>query len=777
MEDRVRLSIDGREVVVPKGTTILAAAAQVGIDIPHLCYLPGFPPSGACRLCLVEVEGQEELAVSCAQPVREGMVVFTRSARAQEARRFVLELLWSTHPGDCATCEKNGACALQKYTYELGIDKTRFPLRLPDEPTLDSQSLLIERDLRLCILCGRCIRICQEQGQSVLDFMRRGIRMVVTTPRGRPLQEVGCDFCGSCIAVCPVGCLVEKDRKHRGREWEFTSTSTPCPFCSAGCELILDLAQGRIVRARPGRDGYLCARGKFGWDFLEDEGRIRTPLIREGDGFREATWEEALQLISSRLSSLGRDRPGALGGLVGGWLPTEAVHLFAKLLQALGANALVSSAQPWVQAAGLVHRTLGSSAHAGMAEVEAAEAILAVGAGLGEAFPRARVAIRRAKKRGAKLVVVDPLDSELVNLADLALRPRPGTEAALLGGLIRSLLFQGLQSSDFLSRFPSYLPYDQERVGVPQDQVDEAARLLAQGRLVVVLGVPDLAVVEKAAALLLLLGRVERSLVLLSPHANFLGIDLVVEGSGLSQEKGAWAAVYALGADPAHWLTREELESLEFLVIQDLFFTETARLAHVVLPLPGPFGEEGSFVLGGELVRLSAITGGIPSSWAVLTELAKKLLLKPPSLEEVEREVSALLKHGIGEPSLPTISWEGTGKAEHPFQVFPHYAKFELPEGAWSLRSKLAELPPGPYLAVGGEEAEKLGVRSGELVRVCSPEASAEARVWVWEAIPPGFGLVSLGVWRRLGGRSWTALPAWIEREASDERGRGSGGG
>jgi len=455
MGKQITLHIDGQAVTVPEGTTILEASEMAGIEIPRLCYFEGLPPSGSCRLCLVEIEGQQRLAVSCTQRVKEGMAVQTRTERVSEARRFVLELIWSTHPGDCTTCEKSGACDLQRYTYDYDVDKTRYTLQVPEGFPAAYDDPLIERDLSLCILCGRCIRACREKSRGILDFMERGMSTIVTTSLDKPLVESGCDFCGSCVAVCPVGCLVERNRKLRGREWEFESAETRCGLCNLGCDQILDLAHGRVVRTRPGKDGYLCVRGKFGWDFLMSEARLSRPLIRDGNGFKECAWDEALSVIAQRLSEIRESHgPNSIGGVIGGHVSNEALYLFGKLFRtAVGTNNVDSTAR--LVGADVPSQVLGTFGTldllASATDTERAKTILAVGSQLGESYPRAWLAIKRAVGKGAKLIVVDPSESELTELATVHLKSKPGTAASVLAGMICTLVAGGLHDTEFLS--------------------------------------------------------------------------------------------------------------------------------------------------------------------------------------------------------------------------------------------------------------------------------------------------------------------------------------
>lgn len=730
MEELVRLTIDGKEVLVPKGTTVLKAAQGLGIDIPHLCFLEGLARGGACRLCLVEL-GDGTLVPSCTERVQDGITVRTNSPKVQEARRFVLELIWSIHPGDCATCEKAGACELQKCTYQLGLT-ARPAVELPEEPPLDRESPLIERDLRLCILCGRCVAACRELSQGILDYMRRGMLTLVTTPFGRPLDAAGCDFCGSCIAVCPVGCLVERNRKFRGREWELSPITTTCAFCSAGCQVVLDLGKGEPVRARPGADGFLCARGKFGWDFLADGERLKVPLIKDGNGFKEASWEEALSLVAERFSQLKkRAGPQALGGIAGAWLPTEVLYAFQRLFrQALGSGNLGA----WglrlcaEEALALPGKLLF------LPELEEAEAILAVGPALAESYPRLKVAVKRALKGKANLVVVDALDSELGRLATVHLKPRPGTELAALAALREALS----------GKEPKETP-------VPTESLKEAATALA-GKFVGTASLEFIRAVLEVGA---------QGVVGLSPYGNWWGAvasglhpkllpgPRLLEGPtppGLGADEllardSPVLGLFVLGVDPVG--EGAELPELEFLVVQDLFLTETAARADVVLPLPGPFEEPGTLLLPRPRSLAALEHLKIPPAWEVFVRLSE--LLGHPwrvdSRDELWQELSEEL---VSEPpgELPPATG---GEDNDAILVYP---RFSLPQGAWTGRSELGKLLPAwDAVGVAPDEMRALALSPGDLVAVEGAAGKLIGRAWEWRALPPG--VVALPHWVR----------------------------
>jgi formate dehydrogenase alpha subunit len=298
---KVKLTINGIKVAVPKGSTLLDAARIARIDIPTLCYHEGLSVGGGCRLCLVEVEGEEKLVTACTYLAREGIKVVTESKRIYEARKKILELLFSDHPKSCMTCESSGDCKLEQYAYEYQIDPNHFRGEEHSYP-IETINPFIERDYNKCIKCGLCVIICDEmQGRSALAFVGRGFDIKISTPYEKKLEEVNCKFCGQCVAVCPSGALIEKQRKGKGREWELKKITTICPYCGCGCTIDLNVKDNQIVKVTS-KEGFgvngiaLCAKGRFGLDWVNREERLKFPLIKRRGKFEEVSWEEALDL-------------------------------------------------------------------------------------------------------------------------------------------------------------------------------------------------------------------------------------------------------------------------------------------------------------------------------------------------------------------------------------------------------------------------------------------------------------------------------------------------
>jgi predicted molibdopterin-dependent oxidoreductase YjgC len=341
----VKLTIDRRETRVEAGTTVFQAAEKLGISIPHLCYREDLTPTTACRLCVVEVEGARTLMASCAYPVADKMVVHTQSPRVREARRLVIELLLSDHPYDCMTCEKSGACKLEKYAYAFGVRQTRFQGEKNDYP-LRAANPFFERDYNKCILCGRCVTVCHEvQYCTAVDHSNRGFGTKIAAPRDRVMQETPCVFCGNCVSVCPVGALSEKGGRFQGRDWELEKTPTTCSYCGVGCTLVVNVRDNRVLKVTSDQTlgvnrGWTCVKGRFGFDYVHSPDRLTDPLIREGGKFRPASWDEALDRVAERLEAIKTEHgPDSIGVLVSAKCTNEENYLLQKMARAsIGKN-------------------------------------------------------------------------------------------------------------------------------------------------------------------------------------------------------------------------------------------------------------------------------------------------------------------------------------------------------------------------------------------------------------------------------------------------------
>jgi predicted molibdopterin-dependent oxidoreductase YjgC len=339
--ETVKLTIDGKEVTARKGLAIMQAARSVGIEIPHLCYHERLSATGACRMCVVEVKGAKALVTSCTTPVSEGMEVLTQSERTRKARRVIIELLVSNHPLDCMTCELSGCCKLQDYAYEYGVKGSRFAGEKAEFPIQDENGFIV-RDYSKCILCGRCVLACAEvRYRNVIDFTGRGFSTKIAAPYDGELAKNTCEFCGECVAVCPVGALTERPRIGAGREWDLKKVRTVCPYCGVGCVLELSVADNRIVRSTapegegPNK-GSLCVKGRFGLDFVGHPDRLMKPLVRRNGKLVESTWDEALDLVAGKLSKIRKNSgPDSIGFFSSAKATNEENYIFQKFARAV----------------------------------------------------------------------------------------------------------------------------------------------------------------------------------------------------------------------------------------------------------------------------------------------------------------------------------------------------------------------------------------------------------------------------------------------------------
>lgn len=337
---RLSLTVDGRVIPAREGQTVLEACREAAVHIPTLCHDPRLEPYGACRLCVVEIEGMRGFPTSCTVMAADGMVVTTRSETLHGLRSGVVELLLSDHKIECLTCESNGRCGLQDVAYELGIDIPRLSGEKHASHANDDNPL-ISRDPAKCISCGRCVRICHEvQGCDVWGYTGRGFDALPDTPFSVSLLDAGCEFCGQCVSTCPTGALTDKVSRFQGRPWELTWTETTCGYCGVGCTIEFATKDGRIIGARAPLSkgpnyGNLCAKGRYGWSFAQHADRLTTPLIRRDGELTPATWAEALGMVAEKLAAMRDEHGGsAIAGLASAKCTNEENYLFQKLLRA-----------------------------------------------------------------------------------------------------------------------------------------------------------------------------------------------------------------------------------------------------------------------------------------------------------------------------------------------------------------------------------------------------------------------------------------------------------
>jgi predicted molibdopterin-dependent oxidoreductase YjgC len=368
--DQIKVEIDGSGYTAPAGSTILEIARANGVYIPTLCYDPRLSPYGACRLCLVEVEGARALLPACYAKAEDGMVIHSTNENLERIRKTLVELLVSDHPMECMGCPKSGRCELQELAQKYGITESSFEGEKHEYLELEENPFVM-RDYNKCIMCGRCIRICREvQGVGVYDFVNRGFEAVPGTPFDRPMQETPCEFCGQCISTCPTGAIKARPYEGDGRvaardmlrnacsyfkmsedqmmealgltQWKVRTT---CAYCGCGCQLDLHVIDNRIVEVTsplmegPGQ-GNLCVKGRFGYDFVGSDERLTRPLIRKGKKLVEAEWDEALDLVAKKLSGT-KKKSGAdsIAVLASARITNEENYLISKFTRAgIGTN-------------------------------------------------------------------------------------------------------------------------------------------------------------------------------------------------------------------------------------------------------------------------------------------------------------------------------------------------------------------------------------------------------------------------------------------------------
>ncbi len=720
MQEQVTIQIDGLRVQAKRGRTILDVARTYGIYIPTLCYYPELTMFGACRVCLVEVEGFRRPMAACTTQVTPDMVIRTDTPEIKNLRKTIVELMLLHHPLDCLTCDRGGNCELQKLAFNLGVTENRFGHQTEESIPADNTNLLIQRDFAKCMMCGRCVRVCDEvRNVGALGFFHRGLDLEIGYPHH---NLANCEFCGQCLSVCPTGALISKLSAFEARPWQLEEEKTICPYCGCGCTFRLAYKGDKVVKVTTQDDegtnrGLLCVKGRFGYDFINSPERLTSPLIKENGSFREVSWDTAVEHIAQKLKDIKKNKGAqAIGGIASGHCTNEENYLFEKLFRAvLGTNNIDTYARmEHAPSLSALTRSLGiPAATNSLEEIREADTLLVIGSNPTTSHILAGLYIKQAVRNlGSKLILIDPCSTKLASFANCWLRPQPGTDLALLCGLAHIILAEGWEDRNFISDYTEGLEklrssleeYTPQRVaqitGVSPELLRQAAESFASaptGCIIfgagVTRGLSGTDNVQALLNLLLLTGKLGRKncgIIPLCTSCNLQGAcDMgalpdflpgyqpttdeaarakfnrrwgvtLPDAPGLSvpqmveaAAQGKLAALYIMGENlvlsyPDYSQVKEALQKLDFLVVQDLFLTETAKLADVVLPAASFAEKDGTFTnLERRVQRLRQVIepqGGAMADWRILCDLATALgyEMDYSHPEEVMEEIRSL---------------------------------------------------------------------------------------------------------------------------------------
>ncbi|MFD1672396.1 formate dehydrogenase subunit alpha [Agrilactobacillus yilanensis] len=852
----VTLTIDDQNVTVPKGTTLLKAATEVGIEIPTLCHLKELSPDGSCRMCMVEVEGGRKggLVTACTAHAADGMVIHTQNKKVRDSRRFVLDLLLSNHKIDCFNCAANGDCKLQDYSIEYGLTGTSFHGRRQPANKIDHSNPFFDYDPEKCIMCRRCSRVCElRQGRDVISIAKRGFDTKMMPSYGEAWDESNCESCGNCVSVCPTGALTAKDHKNY-RDWETKKIQTTCPHCGTGCQVNLVVKGNKIVGAEPANGpankNLLCVKGKFAsYKFVGSDDRLTTPLIKRDGQFVEATWDEALTLVADKFTALKQAHGGdSLAGFSCSRSINEDNFVFEKMVRtAFETNNVDNCAR--VCHSATVHglaQTLGSGAMTNTIEdiTTDVDAILLVGSNPTEAHPVIGSQIRQAVQHGAQLVVADPRKIDLVHNAKLHLQVKGGTNVALANGLMNVIINEGLADEAFIAqRTEGYealkamvADYTPEVVAeiceIEPEAIVQAARIYANAKkapIIYCLGVTEHSTgtegVMSMSNLAMLVGKIGKPGCGVNPLRgqnnvqgacdmgcspfDFPGYQKVANQDVVHKFEKAWGTtlnpkigltstqvlpaairgdikgLYIFGEDPivtdpdtSH--VRKALENLDFLVVQELFMTETAAYADVILPGISFAEKDGTFTNTErrvQRVRKAVEPRGLArEDFAVFAEVATRMgqPMAYDSASDIMDEIAQLLPTfgGINfkrlenpnglqwpcrdqdDPGTPIMHVGEFSRGKGLFMAIPYKPAKELPDDAYPYMMStgrmlyhyntramtgrtegINQISDHSYIEINYEDANHLGIKDGDKVKVSSRRGSIETYAAVGDRV------------------------------------------
>ena len=851
----VEFTLNGKPIEAHEDETILQAARRNGVEIPHLCYTDGMRADGNCRACMVEIEGERVLQPSCVRTPTAGMVVNTENDRVVHSQRMVLELLQS----DIAQTKYTLDSELDHWSQKLDIGLPRFESR--QNPKQDISHPAIAVNLDACIQCTRCLRACrEEQNNDVIGYANRGSHSLIVFDIDDPMGDSSCVACGECVQACPTGALMpsnelgmlEPDRK----------VDSTCPYCGVGCLLTFNVKDEKIIyvdgRDGPANNGRLCVKGRYGFDYIHNDARLTTPLIRKqgaakvadiealsaediADMFRPVSWEEALDFAAEGLKKIRDERGGnALAGFGSAKGSNEEAYLFQKLVRTGFQTNNVDHCTRLCHASSVVAllEGIGSGAVSNqVAEVSEAEVIVIIGSNPTTNHPVAATFMKNAARAGKTLIVMDPRRNEIARHADYFLQFKPDTDVAMLNAIMHSIIKQGLVDEAFVnSRTEGYAdlekhlqdfsPEKMEAIcGIPAETLHEVARVYASSKASIIfwgMGVSQhIHGTDNARCLIALslmtgqIGKPGSGLHPLRGQNNVQGasdvglIPMVYPdyqrvdnpdaqarfeklwnteldpNPGLTVVEimdeitaGKISGMYIEGENPAmsdpnlnH--ARKALASLEHLVVQDIFMTETALFADVILPASAFPEKDGTFTNTDRRVQLGrkAVSppGEAQQDWWIIQEMARRLGLdwKYQSVADVFAEMR------LGMDSIKGMSWErlqeehsitypcdseddpgqgiifindfptenGLAKfvpaeftnadelpdAEYPFVLITGRQLEHWHTGAMTRRASMLDaIEPVPVAAVHPDDLKKLGVEPNNKIRISSRRGTVE---------------------------------------------------